>query len=279
MKWNIVTDSSCDLLPMSRQNGEIQISSVPFTITIGNQDFVDDENLDTQKMLLAMEREKSASHTSCPSPNAWLRQFEKADNVIAITISSQLSGSMNSAIVAKEIALEQQNPQKKIAVIDSRSTGPELVLCVEEIEKLIRRGADFEDIVLHAMNFFKKTKIQFALSSFDNLVKNGRMGRMTGFIARALGMWGIGGGSEEGKIVMEGKTRGAKKAVKMLIESMREKGFRGEKAAISHCDNLPLAEALKNSILEVWRNAEIEILPTRGLCSYYAERGGLIVSY
>lgn len=278
MKWNIVTDSSCDLLPMSRQNGEIQISSVPFTITIGNQDFVDDENLDTQKMLLAMEREKSASHTSCPSPNAWLRQFEKADNVIAITISSQLSGSMNSANVAKEMALEQ-NPQKKIAVIDSRSTGPELVLCVEEIEKLIRRGADFEDIVLHAMYFLKKTKIQFALSSFDNLVKNGRMDRMTGFIARALGMWGIGGGSEEGKIVMEGKTRGAKKAVKLLIESMRDKGFRGEKAAISHCDNLPLAESLKKGILEVWKNAEVEILPTRGLCSYYAERGGLIVSY
>ncbi len=77
MKWNIVTDSSCDLLPMSRQNGNIQISSVPFTISIGNQDFVDDENLDTQKMLYAMEQEKSVSHTSCPSPNAWLTQFEK----------------------------------------------------------------------------------------------------------------------------------------------------------------------------------------------------------
>lgn len=278
MKWNIVTDSSCDLLPMSRQNGNIQISSVPFTISIGNQDFVDDENLDTQKMLYAMEQEKSVSHTSCPSPNAWLTQFEKADYSIAITISSQLSGSMNSAIVAKEMALEQ-NPQKKIAVIDSHSTGPELVLCVEEIEKLIRRGTDFEDIVLHAISFLKRTKVQFALSSFDNLVKSGRMSKVTGFLARALGMWGIGGGSDEGKIVMEGKTRGAKKAVKMLIESMQEKGFRGEKAAICHCDNLTLAETLKKGILEVWKNAEVEVLPTRGLCSYYAERGGLIISY
>ena len=278
MKWNIVTDSSCDLLPMSRKNGEIQISSVPFVISIGSQDFVDDENLDAQEMLQAMEREKSLSHTSCPSPNAWLSQFEKADYIIAITISSQLSGSMNSALVAKEMALEQ-NPKKKIAVIDSRSTGPELVLCVEEIEKLIRRGADFDDIVLHAMNFLKKTKVQFALSSFDNLIKSGRMSKVTGFLARALGMWGIGCGSEEGKIVMEGKTRGAKKAVKMLVQCMQEKGFRGEKAAISHCDNPALAEALKKGILEVWKNAEVEILPTRGLCSYYAERGGLIVSY
>lgn len=65
----------------------------------------------------------------------------------------------------------------------------------------------------------------------------------------------------------------------MLVAGMQEKGFRGDKAAISHCDNLALAETLKKSILEVWKNAEIEILPTRGLCSYYAERGGMIVSY
>ena len=78
---------------------------------------------------------------------------------------------------------------------------------------------------------------------------------------------------------MKGKTRGSKKAVKMLVASMQEKGIRGDKASISHCDNFALAETLKKSILEVWKNAEIEILPTRGLCSYYAERGGMIISY
>lgn len=278
MKWNIITDSSCDFRSGNNQNEEIQISNVPFTISVGNHDFVDNDHLDTQVMLNAMEHEKSASRTSCPSPNEWLKQFEKADYSIAITISSQLSGSMNSAMVAKEMAMEQ-NPQKKIAVLDSRSTGPELVLCVEEIERLIKDGVDFDDIVSHAANFLKKTKIMFALSSFDNLIKNGRMSKISGFIARKLGMWGIGGGSDEGKIIMEGKTRGAKKAVEMLVIIMKEKGFGGNKVAISHCDNLAFAETLKKRILEIWKNAEVMILPTRGLCSYYAERGGLIVSY
>lgn len=278
MKWNIITDSSCDFRSANNQNEEVQISNVPFTISVGNRDFVDNDHLDTQVMLHAMEHEKSASRTSCPSPNEWLKQFEKADYGIAITISSQLSGSMNSAMAAKEMALEK-NPQKKIAVLDSRSTGPELVLCVEEIERLIKDGADFDDIVSHAAYFLKKTKIMFALSSFDNLIKNGRMSKISGFIARKLGMWGIGGGSDEGKIIMEGKTRGAKKAVEMLIMNMKEKGFGGNKVAISHCDNLAFAEALKKRILEIWKNAEVIILPTRGLCSYYAERGGLIVSY
>ena len=278
MKWNIVTDSSCDLPSVNRSSQDIQISSVPFTISVGAQDFVDDENLDTQRMLCAMEQEKSASHTSCPAPNAWLAQFEKADCTIAITISSQLSGSMNSAMVAREMALEQE-PQKKIAVIDSRSTGPELALCVEEIEKQIQSGVSFENIVSYATSFLKKTRVMFALSSFDNLIKNGRMSKIAGFIAKKLGMWGIGGGSDEGKIVVEGKTRGAKNAVEMLINKMKEKGFSGYKAAISHCDNPSLAEALKKRILEIWKNAEVEIFPTKGLCSYYAERGGLIVSY
>lgn len=278
MKWNIVTDSSCDLLSTSKMNGEMQISSVPFTISVGNQDFVDSEELDIHLMLDAMEQAECASHTSCPSPNEWLEQFEKADYTIAITISSQLSGSMNSAMAAKEMAVELY-PEKKIAVLDSRSTGPELVLCVEEIEKQIQKGSEFEDVVSYAEKFLKKTKVMFALSSFDNLIKNGRMSKITGFIAKKLGMWGIGIGSEEGKIVMESKVRGTKKAVEELIANMKKKGFCGNKVAISHCDNPMLAQTLKKRIREVWKNAEVEILPMRGLCSYYAERGGLIVSY
>ena len=93
MNWNIITDSSCDLLPSTSPDGRIRLTSVPFTIRIGERDFVDDEHLDMLEMLSAMEQERSAGHTSCPTPDAWLAQFEQADCAIAITISSQLSGS------------------------------------------------------------------------------------------------------------------------------------------------------------------------------------------
>ena len=111
MNWNIITDSSCDLLPSTSPDGRIRLTSVPFTIRIGERDFVDDEHLDTMEMLSAMEQEHSAGHTSCPTPDAWLAQFEQADCAIAITISSQLSGSMNSALAARDMALEK-NPDK-----------------------------------------------------------------------------------------------------------------------------------------------------------------------
>ena len=278
MNWNIITDSSCDLLPSTSPDGRIRLTSVPFTIRIGEQDFVDDEHLDTLEMLSAMEQERSAGHTSCPTPDAWLAQFEQADCAIAITISSQLSGSMNSALAARDMALEK-DPDKKIVILDSLSTGPEVLLCVKEIERLIRHGLSFDDIAAHARGFLQKTKILFALSSFDNLIKNGRIHRLTGMLAKALGIWGIGSGSDEGKIAFESKARGAKKVVQTLVSTMKEHGFIGGNVAISHCDNLALAQTLKNSILDIWENTSIEILPTRGLGSYYAERGGLIVSY
>lgn len=278
MKWNIVTDSSCDLFPKSHPECDAERTSVPFVISVGSKEFVDDENIDIPELLDAMEKEETASFTSCPAPGTWFDQFEKAENSIAITISSQLSGSMNSALAAKKHALEE-HPSKNIAVLDSCSTGSELVLCVREIENMIRKGLDFDAIVTNAVEFLKKKKVVFALSSFDNLIKNGRMGKVTGLIAKALGMWGIGIGSDEGKIIFEAKARGAKKALLVILHDMKKRGFSGGKVAISHCDNLALAQTLKEKILETWKDAQIEILPTRGLCSYYAERGGLIVSY
>lgn len=278
MKWNIVTDSSCDLLSDKERMNTVCLSSVPFIISVENRDYTDDETLDTLCMLNDMEQSTVASHTSCPSPGKWAEQFERAEQSIAITISSKLSGSMNSASIAKEIVLDA-HPDKKIAVIDSCSTGPEIVMCVEKILEWIKQAKKFEEVAAEAEKYLKKVHIAFALSSFDNLIKNGRMGKITGFVARKLGMWGIGAGSEEGLINMKGKTRGPSKALAMLVEEMKSHKFQGGKVIISHCHNFALAQKLQSRIQEHWNNAEVQILPTRGLCSYYAERGGLIVSY
>ena len=260
MKWNIVTDSSCDRFPAVMQSGLAQLSSVPFVIRVGDRDFVDDDALDTVEMLDAMERCEQASHTSCPAPHDWLERFEQAEQSIAITISSRLSGSMISAELAREMALERW-PEKRIAVLDSRSTGPELVLCVKKICALIGAGADFDTVVAEADAFLRDTHVAFALSSFGNLVKNGRMSRAVGTID------------------VRGKVRGAARAVALLLEDMAAHGYRGGQVVISQCHNLPLAEKLQSRIRELWQGADVAIVPTRGLCSYYAERGGLIVSY
>ena len=278
MKWNIVADSSCDLMSKDISCDEVGFSTIPFVLNIGGKEFIDDENLNISNMIEEMENCPTACGSACPSPQQWAEHFEKAQNSIAITISGNLSGSLSSAAIGKEMALEKY-PEKNIMVLNSYSTGPETALCIYKLAEWIKNGDDFSTVQSKAENFLKDTHTCFALSSFDNLVKNGRMSKLTGFVARKLGMWGIGIATEEGTIAMKGKSRGPEKAINIIIQDMKERGFSGEQVAISHCFNKDMVERLSNRILELWPGAEIMTLTTRGLDSFYAERGGLIVAY
>ena len=276
MKWKIVSDSCCDLMKKEVACDEVDFTTIPFILNIGNEEYIDDENLDVVKMISAMESCATACSSACPSPATWLDEYADAENAIAITISSNLSGSHNSAVIAKEMVTDKN---KNVAILDSRSTGPELVICIEEMVKLIKSGLSFDEVVAKANAPLAQTKTAFAICSFDNLVKNGRMSRLTGFVARKLGMWGIGIASDQGTIAIKGKSRGPEKAISIIIGDMTERGFSGERVVISHCKNESFAEKLKSAILEKWQSAEISLRETRGLDSFYAERGGIIIAY
>ena len=280
MIWNIVADSSCDLhaLPTRIGDEEIRFTSVPFIITVGGTDFVDDDAIDRDGMVSAMEQEKTASHTTCPSPAAWVDAFSAQGNVIAVTISANLSGSYNSACVAKDMVLEGQ-PDKKITIINSISAGAGLVLLVRRICAAIGAGKSFEEISEEIGEESLRKRTIFALCSFDNLVKNGRMPRIVGFIARRLGLWGIGVGSNQGKIEIKGKVRSEIRARKAILDDMAQWDSPISYIAICHCQNEQMALTLKADVTALYQGAQVEILETRGLCSYYAERQGIIVAY
>ena len=273
----IVADSSCDLTTLETGSQEIEYGTVPFQMNLDGKEYEDNEKLNVEEMVDRME-EASVSHSACPAPEAWAEKFLQADRSIAFTISSRLSGSYNSAMAARGMVLEQY-PEKKIEVIDSLSTGPKLVLLTQQALKQINAKASFDQVCASCRELANSAKTVFTLSSFHNLVQNGRVSRVAGFIAGKLNIRVIGIGTEEGRIHLKELMRGEKKTLRNLIACMREDGYHGQPMAISQCLNLPMAEALKAMILENWRNAMVQILPTRGLDSYYAERSGLIVSY
>lgn len=278
MKWSIITDSSCDLdinMPISEH---VELDEVPFVLTIDGKDYVDTAELDVPDMVDAMEACADASRSSCPAPGAWYEKFKKADHIIAITISHNLSGSYNSAMTAREMILEQ-HPEKKIFVLDSLSAGSVLAMYAHKATELIGKGLHFEDIVQRLKDYAAQRHTVFALASFNNLVKNGRVSKLAGFIAGKLGIWGIGIASPEGTIQVKSKLRGMKRVLGAFIEDMKENGFQGGRVIISHCQNLELADQLREKILENWNSAKVSILSTGGLCSYYAERKGMIVGY
>ena len=278
MSWMIVADSSCELRSLPDAAPDTGFATVPLKIRVGDREFVDNAALDVAVMMAEMRNYNGASTTACPSPEEWAEKFLMADRIIAVTISSNLSGSYNSAMIAKEMVLES-HPDKKIHVLDSLSTGGEMALAIRKANELIGQGLAFEDVVKELEVYYAPRQVLFALSCFDNLVKNGRLNRMVGFVAGKMGMRIVGRGSDDGKLEMLHKTRGETRTLAFILEEMDRRGYQGTPVVISHCFNENAAHLLRHGIEAKWPGADVTVLPCSGLTSFYAQDGGIIVGY
>lgn len=279
MAWMIVSDSSCEIRELERPAAGVQFALVPFKIRIGEREYVDLPTLNVPHMLQAMTDYNGASTSACPSPEEWAEYFLQADTIIAITISSNLSGSYNAALSAREMVLEE-HPEKKIFILDTLSCAGALGDAAELANKLIGEGLDFEDICFALQKFADSTHILFALASFDNLAKNGRVNRVVGFIAGRLNMRVLGRRTHDGKIDFFFKTRGETRVLARILEQMDEDKYDGtHPVLISECNNQNAAKLLEHGIRTKWPDAHIRILPCSGLCSFYAQDQGLIITY
>lgn len=272
MKYSIVVDSSANLFTMEDKS----VVSVPLKIMTDEKEYVDNENLDIKEMTEDLASYHGKSGSACPGVGDWLDAFEDADRVFCITMTSNMSGTYNSAMVAKE-TFEAENPEKKVCVIDSLSTGPEMKLLKEKIEELLTEGKSYEEICDAVAEYQKTTHLVFMLKSLTNLANNGRVNPAVAKIAGALGIHLVAIASEVGTIEQKGKSRGEKKAIISLWNQMKELGYKGGKVIIDHCFNEEAAKHLTEMIKNEFANAIVKIGTTRGLCSFYAEQGGMIV--
>ena len=276
--WHLVADTACDLYTLDGGEGALDFTTIPFSIRIGGKEYIDDERMPIDEMLEANETHAEIAQTACPSPENWRQKFSAPGPVIAFTISSALSGSYNSACTGRDMILEEE-PDKQIAVIDSKATGPEEAMLIWRARDLILAGKTIEEIEKDLNETAEKIHTSFALSSYRNLIKNGRVSRLIGFIAGHLGFWGIGIGDEKGEIAIRGKARGSKSMIRFLVEEITRVGVAGKQILISHCRNLKDAEALKAALEAAFAGIEVLIQEARGLDSFYAERNGLIIGY
>ena len=278
MAWMIVSDSSCEIRELENPAPGVQFALVPFKIRVGEREYVDLATLNTQQMLQAMTDYNGASTTACPSPEEWAEYFLQADNVFAFTISSNLSGSYNAAQLAAE-EYQQENPGKRVFVLDSLSTGPEQVLLAEHLRDELAAGKEFDAVCEEMLRYHKHTHLLFSLESLANLARNGRVKPAVAAVARMLGIRVIGQASEAGELDVICKTRGEHGALERIVLELKEHGYTNGRLHISHCGNPAAAERLKHMVKAVFDGAKVDISECGGLCSYYAELGGLLVGY
>jgi DegV family protein with EDD domain len=278
LTWHLVSDTACDLYTLEGGNEQMDFATIPFTIRIGGKEYVDNADMPIEEMLEANETHAEMAQTACPSPEEWKKHFSAPGPVVAFTISSALSGSYNSACAARAMMLEEE-PDKQIAIIDSKATGPEEAMLIWKARDLILEGRDFADVEKTLNETADRIHTSFALASYHNLIKAGRVSRLIGFIAGHLGFWGIGIGDEKGEIAIRGKARGSRSMIRFLTEEITKVGVAGKQILISHCMNLKDAQALKEALAAAFPGVEVLVQATRGLDSFYAERSGLIVGY
>lgn len=270
----IVADSSANM----RQLERVAFASAPLKIIAGDQEFVDDSHLSVEEMVDFFDSYKGRSKTSCPNPGDWLEAFGDADDIFCVTITRGLSGSYNSACVAKDM-FESENCNKRVFVIDSLSAGPELVLIIEKLQEMIEGGCTYEDICLQITKYTQKTGLLFALASLQNFAANGRVPMAVAKLAGVLGIRIVGKASQQGTLQPLDKARGEAKTLQKLLEHLTANGFEGGKVRIAHCKNETAAGELKKMIQQIFPGTDVQIAQCLGLCSYYAEKSGLLVGY
>lgn len=275
--FKIVADSSLDMNEKLKK--EVSVKLIPFRLFLDGKEYIDDEKINLSEFFKAMKQSAKAS-SACPSPNEFIEFFKETGDMFAVTISSKLSGTYNSATLAKKMYEEEFKDGKKIHVFDSLSAASAETLVALKITELINKKATFEEIVEKVEHYIANMRTYFISESLDNLIKNGRISRFKGTLASIMNVKPIMG-AEFGEIFLVEKARGSKKAFNRLVDIVLEKGedLSERILMIAHADNIVRAESLKEEFLEKGNFKDVIIVPTAGLSSLYVDHQGIIISY
>jgi len=275
MKIKIVGDSASNLYSLSG----VDYECAPLRIVTDDKEYVDTVQLDIQGMVDELRTYKGKSGTACPGVGDYLAAFEGYDIIYVVTIISTLSGSYNAAMQAKA-QYEEENPGKKVFVVDSYTAGGEQKLHIEKLRDLVLEGKDYETVCREITEYKDHgTSLVFSLESMINLANNGRVPMIVAKAAGLIGLRMIGIVSEEGQIHPTDKARGEKKTVETIWAKMLSEGYKGGRLRIDNCFNEKTAEEIKKLALAKFPGADVKIAPTGALCSFYAEKGGLMIGF
>ena len=269
----IISDSSSDLF----QFEDVPFASVPLKVRTSVKEYVDNGPEEVKEMCDYLSSVKEKTSSSCPNAAEWLDAFAEDDDNICFTISSNLSGSYNSCLQAKQIYEEEHD--HKVVIIDTLTAGAEERIIIEKAAEYILQGLKIDEIEEKLHEYQDSVHTYFLTSSVQNLVSNGRIPSFVGKAISILKISMVGMGSDEGRIKIVHESRTSRKAIDYIVERMIERGYTGGKFYMSTCLNTDGVEYFRKVILEKFPEAKIQVLPTGILCSYYVEENGIILGF
>lgn len=278
MGYKIIADSCGELMDEWKADGRFE--SVPLTLTVGTEEIIDDETFNQAEFLKKVADSPDCPKSACPSPERYMQAFDcEAEHIYAVTLSAELSGSYNSAVLGKNLLLEDY-PDKKIHVFNSKSASVGETLVVMKIQECEEQGLSFEDTVDRVEEYIEGQNTFFVVENLETLRKNGRLSRVQALAASALKIKPVMGATGDGNICKLDQARGINKALVKMVEYIVDKTVDSENKVlgISHCNCAARAEMLKEALQEKMKVSKIVILDTAGVSSTYANDGGVIVA-
>ena len=277
MSFHIVADSCCELTADMKKRGNIEIA--PLTLEVGGESILDDETFDQKYFLKRVAECPECPKSACPSPDYFRKSFlNGAERCYAVTLSAQLSGSYNSAVLGANLA-QEENEDLKIHVFNSRSASIGETLIVKKIVECEEAGMSFERVVETVELYISTQHTYFVLENLETLRKNGRLSKAKALVASALKIKPVMGATSEGDIVQLDQARGINKALMKMVDAIVNDAQHVENKtlAISHCNCPERAEMVKEALLERLAVRDAFVLDTQGVSSMYANDGGIIV--
>ena len=277
MDYKIVVDSCGELTREMKESGVFVTASL--SMQVNGVNIVDDQTFDQADFLKRVAESPECPKSSCPSPKEYMSLYEcDARRVYAVTLSSELSGSYNSAELGSRL-FREENPEKKIHVFNSRSASVGETLIALKIRECEEKKMSFEEVVRCVESYIEEQHTYFVLENLDVLRKNGRLTGIKSFVASALNIKPVLGSTPQGTICQLGQARGMKKALVKMVERIVQEAQDVENKilAVSHCNCPERAKVVEQMLLERMPVKSSFVIDTAGISTMYASDGGIIV--
>ena len=279
MDYKVIVDSCGELTGKMKKSGLYTTASL--SMQVDGDLIVDDASFDQKDFLRRVAASPECPKSSCPSPKEYMKLYEGEEKrVYAVTLSSELSGSYNSAELGRKLFIEEHGESdKQIYVFNSRSASVGETLIGMKIQECEENGLGFEETVEAVEAYIQGQHTYFVLENLDTLRKNGRLTGIKSFVASALNIKPVMGSTPEGTICQLGQARGIKRAlVKMADQIAREaRDTAGKVLAVAHCNCPERAREVERMLLDRMKVKESFIVDTAGISTMYANDGGIIV--